>query len=222
MGGREMKIEIIKGENNPVAKFFSAPSQTPETDDFDRNWDSYSEPWKAINLARKLEHERDIAIEKHRLAVIHWQIGVFKMQRERDEARGKYTTLLTENMLTTQNICNERDEAKERCCKLEKAMSYSSEGETLLERFLQAVKDRDEAVDGLNKISGTHLSVALSERDDALNQITGWENKWKAAVEMAAIAENKCNDLQEEVNNLQDQRDLCLKVIKRLEATKPC
>jgi hypothetical protein len=52
------------------------------------------------------------------------------------------------------------------------------------------------------------------ERDDALNQITGWENKWKVAVEMAAIAENK-------VSNLQDQVDLAMKVIKRLEANKP-
>ncbi len=34
----------------------------------------------------KLCKERDIAIEKHRLAVIHWQRDVFKMQRERDEA----------------------------------------------------------------------------------------------------------------------------------------
>ena len=35
------------------------------------------------------ERKRDEAIEKHRFAVIHWQIGVFKMQRERDEARAE-------------------------------------------------------------------------------------------------------------------------------------
>ena len=34
-------------------------SDTPETDNFDRNWDSYSESWKAIEFARKLERERD-------------------------------------------------------------------------------------------------------------------------------------------------------------------
>jgi hypothetical protein len=198
-------------------------SDTPETDkNVSVGLENADRECVPVDFCRKIERERDIAIEKHRLAVIHWQKDVFKMQRERDEAREKYTTLLTENMLTTQNICNERDEVKERCCKLEKAMSYSNDGETLLERFLQAVKDRDEAVEGLTRISGTHLSVALSERDDALNQIIGWENKWKAAVEMAAIAENKCNDLQEEVSNLQDQRDLCLKVIKRLKANQPC
>lgn len=36
-----------------------------------------------------VERERDKAIEKHRLAVINWQRDVFKMQRERDEAREK-------------------------------------------------------------------------------------------------------------------------------------
>jgi hypothetical protein len=108
----------------------------------------------------------------------------------------------------------ERDEAMERCVKLESAMSYSGQGKHLLDRFLQAVKERDEAKEELSKLTGTHLSVAISERNDALNQIQGWENKWKAAVEMAAIAENKVSDLE-------DQVDLAMKVIKRLEANQP-
>lgn len=37
---------------------------TPETDAFDSNWDSYSHPWQAIQLARKLESERDVANEE--------------------------------------------------------------------------------------------------------------------------------------------------------------
>ena len=41
----------------------------------------------AIN---KICNERDGAIEKHRFAVIHWQIGSAKMERERDEAREKF------------------------------------------------------------------------------------------------------------------------------------
>lgn len=39
----------------------------------------------------------------------------------------------------------ERDEAREKCAALGKAMSYSPESETLLKRFLQAIKERDEA-----------------------------------------------------------------------------
>jgi hypothetical protein len=58
------------------------------------------------------------------------------------------------------------------------------------------------------------LERIYAERDDALNQIQGWENKWKVAVDMAAIAENK-------VSNLEDQLDLAMKVIKRLEANQP-
>lgn len=38
----------------------------------------------------KLISDRDEAREKYRFAVIHWQIGVFKMQRERDEAREEF------------------------------------------------------------------------------------------------------------------------------------
>jgi hypothetical protein len=40
-----------------------------------------------------LRRERDAAIEKHRFAVIHWQIGVAKMERERDEAREEHRKL---------------------------------------------------------------------------------------------------------------------------------
>jgi hypothetical protein len=38
-------------------------------------------------------------------------------------------------------------------------------------------------------------NVVVSERDDALQALTGWENKWKAAVEMAARAEVERDEL---------------------------
>ena len=38
-------------------------SDTPETDAFDSKWDSYSHPFEAIDLARKLERARDEAQE---------------------------------------------------------------------------------------------------------------------------------------------------------------
>jgi hypothetical protein len=78
-------------------------------------------------------------------------------------------------------------------------------------------RERDEAREKYDNLAAEHMLVVnkiCGERDDALNQITGWENKWKVAVEMAAIAEN-------DVSNLQDQVDLAMKVIKRLEANKP-
>jgi len=56
----------------------------------------------------ELIDERDAAIEKHRLAVIHWQIGVFKMQRERDEAREAFKISYNERV----KVELERDEAR--------------------------------------------------------------------------------------------------------------
>ena len=90
-----MNIEIIKGDDNPVAEFFSSPARpTPETDAATHDLSDYGSPvlcswgdWVDADFARKLERGRDEAIEKHRFAVIHWQRDVFKMQRERDEAQ---------------------------------------------------------------------------------------------------------------------------------------
>ena len=39
----------------------STERPTPETDEFNCKWDSYSRPFEAIDLARKLERERDEA-----------------------------------------------------------------------------------------------------------------------------------------------------------------
>jgi hypothetical protein len=46
-----------------------------------------------IKRGIEMQKERDEAIEKHRFAVIHWQIGVAKMERERDEAREEHRKL---------------------------------------------------------------------------------------------------------------------------------
>ena len=78
-----MKIEITNGVETPVTKFFCS---SPETDAFFLKKGVWSD--EILAFCRKLERERDEAIEKHRFAVIHWQRDVFKMQRERDEARG--------------------------------------------------------------------------------------------------------------------------------------
>jgi hypothetical protein len=75
---------------------------TPETDAAWSCFKGYMEPLQDVkDLSRKLERERDEwaamcgrykqerdeVKEKYRWAVIHWQIGSAKMERERDEAR---------------------------------------------------------------------------------------------------------------------------------------
>lgn len=75
----------------------------------------------------------------------------------------------------------ERNALRERNRELESALAYSAEGQTLLSKFLQAVKDRDEAqtkikrqteriryLEGAtNHASGTPLFMAIRERDEA-------------------------------------------------------
>ena len=71
-----MKIEITNGVETPVTKFFSAtPDALKDRDE-----------WAA--MCGRYKQERDVIQEKYRFAVIHWQIGAAKMERERDEARG--------------------------------------------------------------------------------------------------------------------------------------
>ena len=84
-----MTIEITKGSDNPVAEFFSSPSNTPETDHLEGQ----------LGSAARLSHP---IIWKH----------ARQLERERDEAREKYDTLAVENMLEVNKLCKERDEAK--------------------------------------------------------------------------------------------------------------
>jgi hypothetical protein len=62
-------------------------NETPETDNFDRNWDSYSEPWKAIEFARILERDRAEAREAIRALAEHGESKIQRITKERDEAR---------------------------------------------------------------------------------------------------------------------------------------
>jgi hypothetical protein len=64
-------IEIMKGNDNPVADFFSS-SSTPETDDqpiiYAMNDNGYQVPCVDLEFSRRLERERDEAREALREA----------------------------------------------------------------------------------------------------------------------------------------------------------
>jgi hypothetical protein len=64
-GDYKMTIEIVKGEDNPVAKFFSSPTSTPETDAFrdSQFTDRVDEMNKLYDLAEKLERKRNELFE---------------------------------------------------------------------------------------------------------------------------------------------------------------
>lgn len=57
-------------------------------------------------------------------------------------SNGQWSFVLKE---TCQRLERERDALRTRNQALETALAYSAEGQTLLSKFLQAVKDRDEA-----------------------------------------------------------------------------
>jgi hypothetical protein len=87
-------IEIMKGNDNPVAEFFSSPSNTPETDDqpiiYAMNDLCYQVLCVDLEFARRLERERDEATKD-----LEFRRELYKVQeqyletarRERDEAR---------------------------------------------------------------------------------------------------------------------------------------
>ena len=112
-----MKIEIIKGtDNNPVAEFFSS-SSTPETDAMvEASFNRINFPTAPVpaEFARKLERERDEARESLKHigeygteeinAAVELRQKLASALVERDEAREKYTTLLTDNMLDVHKL----------------------------------------------------------------------------------------------------------------------
>ena len=122
-------------------------NETPETDNFDRNWDSYSEPWKAIEFARKLEDKLK-------------------------EVQEKYDILATENMLDVNKICNQRDAAMD---VLEEISLYLSSGIGDENTTAQQYKDR--ILDGIKHLAGhaweerCKYEKLWKEAEDALMKI---------------------------------------------------
>jgi hypothetical protein len=55
-------------------------------------------------------------------------------------------------------------ELEKRCAALERAMSYSSRSNTLLSKFLQAIKERNEARDMVEKLTEQGLDLMDENR----------------------------------------------------------
>jgi hypothetical protein len=80
-----MKIEIIKGEDKPVAEFFSSSTNTPETDAV----------WKSNDAVKQLMTSRSLELERNELRELLRQTqelcheyldAKIKAERERIEA----------------------------------------------------------------------------------------------------------------------------------------
>jgi hypothetical protein len=89
--------------------------------------------------------------------------------------------------------------------------------------YLLLQRERDEAREEsleqarLLGMSGERECRLIAERNESRKEILGWENKWKAAVEMAALAENERDRLRDRLTNTEDQLDYALICIRRHE-----
>ena len=99
------KEKAICERNESLEELKPLRQRTPETDDFELNLDDYSNPWKAIDFARKLERERDEAREK----VEQQRKEIVRLNGATNHAGGTPLKI----------ALRERDEARERCAKLQ-------------------------------------------------------------------------------------------------------
>ncbi len=152
---------------------------TPETDAALYPMNGVDIVWP--EFARKLERERDEARE----AILGWENKwrcavnmAARAELERDEAQEKYNNLATENMLTINKICGERDEAQ-----ADRENSRQSLG-FALEQLDEARSVADELSAIAARYLGWHLSrTPMGPDDDHLAQasrITETIARWKA------------------------------------------
>jgi hypothetical protein len=111
---------------------------TQEIDDFNLNWDSYREPWRAIEFARKLGDKLN-------------------------EVQEKYDTLAVENMLEVNMICKQRDAAMDVLSKVSHFLSCGIGDETTT-----AKQFGDRIIDGFVDLSnrlGRERDLAEAEKN---------------------------------------------------------
>jgi hypothetical protein len=142
----------------------------------------------SVEFARRLERERDEAREEID--------DIRKTLSESGEAIGNgvhnYSIIeMVENIIQSKNYFikksdsaeRERDEAREKCAALGKAISYSPEATTLLGKFLQATKERDEtklAFCSLAKQFESDIQKANAMAEKAKALIDRWDKpSWK-------------------------------------------
>jgi hypothetical protein len=130
-----MKIEIVKGEDNPVSDFFSS-SDTPETDAFffriDIDWDM------EVEFARKLERERDEAREK----LADWEDSVKHVRAEYEDEQHCSCVPILRKLL--KDAERERDDARNMVEKLtEQGLAMMDENRSL-KREIKKLKKKYE------------------------------------------------------------------------------
>ena len=82
-----------------------------------------------------------------------------QLERERDDAKGKYATEATEHMLAVNKLCNERDEARNAI------VGWETKWKCAIDMAARAERERDEALEDAKKY---HIKMVnlMNERND--------------------------------------------------------
>jgi hypothetical protein len=137
---------------------------TQGIDDFNLNWDSYSEPWRAIEFARKLGDKLN-------------------------EVQEKYDTLAVENMLEVNEICNQRDAAMDVLSKVSHFLScgIGDENTTAKEfgdRIIDGFVDLSNRLGGERDLVEAEKTILIKELKEAwlaMDEVEGTDriNEWQ-------------------------------------------
>jgi len=109
------------------------------------------------------------------------------------ESDGQWSFVLKD---CCERLERERDEAMEELHDIRLNLGADAEGYTLVHAVCVLQQERDEAREDQEN-SRQSLAFALEELEEARNEIHGWKNKWRCAVEMAARAELERDQLKE-------------------------
>lgn len=194
--------------------------ETPETDAFDSKWDSYSHPFEAIDLARKLERERDEAMEKLADALQEVDLRTLdfaRMKQERDIAEDERVEMAQQ--LESEKDChdrcqNKRDEAQE---ELEE---YRSIAENI--GAVKAVSEKEKAIfkwdETLEKLAP--LRQSLCDSQDEVLRLTFENRELNQGIDEALILGNKLADECERILGLGLHQNTIERFKAALEAWK--
>ena len=143
-----------------------------------------------------------------------WRQHSRRLKRERDEAREKYDLEAVENMLAVNKLCKERDEARGELARIE---SLLLDPHAVFLNFLRGkIAKLDWA--NLEHIHGPH--PARVERDEAREALKHIGEYGTEEINAAVELRQKLAQALVDLDNMQDQRDLAMKVIKRLECER--
>ena len=129
-----------------------------------------------------MERERDKARSEQssiQCAFEDSQDKIEELERERDEARGKYDNLAAEHMLAVNKLCKERDELREFSKNSSRGINKTVRlNQFLLSELIAVRKERDELKEIASEFAMTASHCLGWHENKNPNQITSALSRW--------------------------------------------